>query len=66
VLLPWLLDRLGRFLSRRVDLIITIGQLLRMRFESMTDRPVAVVGNWKNPDDFGHNAAEVSERLRGS
>jgi glycosyltransferase involved in cell wall biosynthesis len=58
-LLPWLLDRLERFLSRRVDLIVTIGQLLRMRFESMTDRPVAVVGNWKNPDDFAYNAAEV-------
>lgn len=59
VLLPCLLNWLERFLSRRVDLIITIGQLLRLRFESMTDRPVTVVGNWKDPDDYVYARAET-------
>lgn len=60
MLLPWLLDRLERLLSRRVDLIITVGQLLRMRFDAMSDRPVTVVGNWKNAADFVYSDDQIA------
>lgn len=57
---PRVLQGLDTFLSRRVDLVITIGQLLKERFEKMTDRPVVVVGNWKQAQDFRHPPARLA------
>ena len=34
--------------------------LLQMRFESMTDRSVTIVGNWKDRSGFVYDAAELA------
>lgn len=58
---PRLLQGLDSFLSRRVDLVITVGQLLKERFEKMTNRPVVVVGNWKQAADFRYPSTQMAE-----
>ena len=47
-LMPRLLETVDRTLAKRVDALITIGQLLAARFRTLTPKPVFVVGNWKN------------------
>jgi len=59
--LPRTLDWLDRFLSRRVDLIITVGDLLRERFTSMTGCPVLVIGNWKDASDYSYPQSEMAQ-----
>jgi len=49
---PHLVEWADRWLSKRVDAVITVGELLATRFRAVTDRPVYIVGNWKNPNDF--------------
>ena len=40
------------FLLRRIDLLITVGEILRETFEKRGVRRSCVVGNWKDPDEF--------------
>ena len=40
------------FLLQRIDLLITVGEILRETFEKRGVRRSCVVGNWKNPDEF--------------
>jgi len=60
-ILPRTLDWLDRFLSCRVDLIITVGDLLRERFTSMTGCPVLVIGNWKDASDYSYPHSEIAQ-----
>jgi glycosyltransferase involved in cell wall biosynthesis len=46
------LGLMERVLIKRVDAVITVGQLLADRLRAITSRPVFVVGNWKNPLDY--------------
>jgi len=40
------------FLLRRIDLLITVGEILRENFKKRGVQHSCVVGNWKNPDEF--------------
>lgn len=40
------------FLLRRVDLLITVGEILREDFRKRGVQRSCVVGNWKDPDEF--------------
>jgi len=40
------------FLLRRVDLLVTVGEVLRETFEKRGARHSCVVGNWKDPSKF--------------
>jgi len=51
-LVPRLLAMVETGLSKQVDVVITIGQLLAHRFRAMTPKPVFVVGNWKNSHEY--------------
>jgi glycosyltransferase involved in cell wall biosynthesis len=53
---PWLVKKavykIENFLLRRIDLLITVGEILREDFERRGVQHSCVVGNWKNPDEF--------------
>jgi sugar transferase (PEP-CTERM/EpsH1 system associated) len=40
------------FLLRRIDLLITVGEILKENFEKRGVQHSCVVGNWKDPDEF--------------
>jgi len=40
------------FLLRRIDLLITVGEILKKNFEKRGVQDSVVVGNWKDPDEF--------------
>ena len=40
------------FLLRRIDLLITVGEILKEHFEKRGVQHSCVVGNWKDPDEF--------------
>ena len=44
--------RTENFLLRRIDLLITVGEILREAFEKRGVRRSCVVGNWKDPSKF--------------
>jgi glycosyltransferase involved in cell wall biosynthesis len=52
---PWIrrgLARLERFLVRRVNLVITVGERLRRHFEEIGARRAVTVGNWKRLEEY--------------
>jgi glycosyltransferase involved in cell wall biosynthesis len=51
------------FLLRRIDLLITVGEILKEDFERRGVQRSCVVGNWKDPDEFRY-PQEVLERER--
>jgi glycosyltransferase involved in cell wall biosynthesis len=53
-----MLYRAEKFLVRRADLLITVGEKLRAHFESLGARRSVVVGNWKNLLEYGCTAKE--------
>ena len=54
--LPWLIRkaiyRAENFFLKRIDLLITVGEILRETFEKRGVRRSCVVGNWKDPSKF--------------
>jgi len=44
--------RAENFLLKRIDLLITVGEILRETFEKRGVRRSCVVGNWKDPSKF--------------
>jgi len=44
--------RIENFLLKRIDLLITVGEILRETFEKRGVRRSCVVGNWKDPSKF--------------
>ena len=54
--LPWLLRRAiyraENVFLKRIDLLITVGEMLRKAFEKRGVRCSCVVGNWKDPSKF--------------
>ena len=58
---PWLrraLVALEKFLIRRINLLITVGEKLRRHFEERGSRHSVVVGNWKGLEEFSRTDAE--------
>jgi len=47
-------------LIRRVDLLITVGEILKTEFERRGAKNACVVGNWKNPNHFGFADGVIS------
>jgi glycosyltransferase involved in cell wall biosynthesis len=47
-----------RFLIRRTDLLITVGEKLRAHFETLGARRSVVVGNWKNLSEYSRTPEE--------
>lgn len=61
------LAALEKFLIRRIDLLITVGERLRKHFDDGGARRTVVVGNWKRLEEFERTASqnlEVRRRLR--
>jgi len=54
--LPWLLRRViykaENFFLKRIDLLITVGEILREAFIRRGAKETCVVGNWKDPSKF--------------
>jgi len=55
--------RTENFLLRRIDLLITVGEILEEDFERRGVRSSCVVGNWKDPNEFKFSQ-EVLEQER--
>ncbi|NIM97521.1 MAG: glycosyltransferase [candidate division Zixibacteria bacterium] len=51
-LIERLLCVLERGLVRHVDDVIVIGEIMREEYRKRTRKPVQVVGNWNDPEDF--------------
>jgi glycosyltransferase involved in cell wall biosynthesis len=56
-----LLFAVEKFLVRRADLLITVGEKLRQRFQDIGARRSAVVGNWKRLSEYARTARENEE-----
>jgi len=56
-------NRMENFLLRRVDLLVTVGEVLREALEKRGARRGCVVGNWKDPSKFEF-LPEVLEEAR--
>jgi glycosyltransferase involved in cell wall biosynthesis len=52
------------FLLRRIDLLITVGEILRETFEKRGVQHSCVVGNWKDPDKFKFPQEVLNEEKR--
>jgi len=65
---PWvrrILERIENFMLRRVDVLITVGEKLRRFFVERGARRTAVVGNWKDLEEY-KDTPEESQSLRRS
>jgi glycosyltransferase involved in cell wall biosynthesis len=51
-------------LIRRIDLLITVGEILKREFENRGAKNVCVVGNWKSPKQFAFDDAVISSVRR--
>lgn len=51
--------RIERFFLSRADAVITVGERLARSLRARGARRVVVVGNWKRPEDFQTDAAEL-------
>jgi len=49
------------FLLRRIDLLITVGEILKEHFEKRGVQHSCVVGNWKDPDEFKFSQEVLEE-----
>jgi glycosyltransferase involved in cell wall biosynthesis len=58
------LVRLENFLIRRIDLLITVGEKLRLHFAARGARQSVVVGNWKRLAEFSRTPEQVAEIRR--
>jgi glycosyltransferase involved in cell wall biosynthesis len=52
------------FLLRRIDLLITVGEILKKNFEKRGVQHSCVVGNWKDPDEFKFPQEVLNEEKR--
>jgi glycosyltransferase involved in cell wall biosynthesis len=52
------------FLLRRIDLLITVGEILRETFEKRGVRRSCVVGNWKDPTKFKFSPDALEKEKR--
>jgi glycosyltransferase involved in cell wall biosynthesis len=57
---------LERFLARRADAIVTVGERMKQRFERLTNGrvPVHYIGSWKDPADFRFSPERLAETRR--
>ena len=44
--------RLERLLMRRVDAVLVVGEIMKEEYQRRTNRPIYLVGNWKDAQDF--------------
>lgn len=51
-------ERLEKFLIRRVDLVITVGEKIRRHFTVNGARRSVVVGNWKRVEEYSRTAEQ--------
>lgn len=52
------------FLIRRIDLLITVGEILKQEFIKRGSQNVAVVGNWKRIEDFNFPKEIINEKRK--
>ena len=52
---------IDRFFTRRIDLLITVGEKLRRHFQNQGARRSVVVGNWKRLDEYSRSPEQNRE-----
>jgi glycosyltransferase involved in cell wall biosynthesis len=55
-----LICRAENLLLKRVDLVITVGEILKQSLEKRGAKRACVVGNWKNPEEYQFPAERIA------
>lgn len=58
-LIKWAIAKTEIFLVRRIDILITVGNLLQEEYKRRGAKKAVVIGNWKRLEDFRFSQEEI-------